>query len=257
MSGELLGAVEYCPNAPNVAYAAGDRAVYRSEDGGHTWQRFNRSDGGVTWSMASNGYTGAHVYHMAVAPNAPWTVYTDGPSGIFRGRNSGGTWMGLAHPPVGTSAKLNLIDAIAVNPLDPNHVLAFPGDVEQVVYSHDGGQSWMMSSGTTATVAAMAFAPSAPSIVYAAVSLGECLGVIPEDRTECDKPDLGLYVSADGGESWEPAGGQAVGHGMRAVAVHPYDANIVYAGTYVTGVLKTVDGGATWTGGTGSPDMAI
>ncbi|MGB3905835.1 MAG: family 16 glycoside hydrolase, partial [Anaerolineae bacterium] len=37
---EVITSVEYCDKDPQIAYAGGAKAVHRSEDGGHTWQRF-------------------------------------------------------------------------------------------------------------------------------------------------------------------------------------------------------------------------
>jgi photosystem II stability/assembly factor-like uncharacterized protein len=58
----------------------------------------------------------------------------------------------------------------------------------------------------------------------------------------------GLYRSEDGGRTWEKAALPAQHHGpdVMAVAVHPSDADVVYAGTHETGVVKTTDGGRTW-----------
>lgn len=58
----------------------------------------------------------------------------------------------------------------------------------------------------------------------------------------------GLYRSEDGGRTWSKAGLPSSGHGpdVMAIAPHPADAAILYAGTHEAGVLKTTDGGRTW-----------
>lgn len=60
----------------------------------------------------------------------------------------------------------------------------------------------------------------------------------------------GLYRSEDGGQRWVQVTLSAPGHGpdVMAIALHPADAAIVYAGTHEAGVLKTTDGGKTWAG---------
>ncbi|HKE15222.1 MAG TPA: hypothetical protein VKB80_10175, partial [Kofleriaceae bacterium] len=63
------------------------------------------------------------------------------------------------------------------------------------------------------------------------------------------QPNFGdrlVFSSADGGGTWQAAGG-GVGHrDVLAVAVNPIDPAVIYAGTFGGGVFKTVNGGSTW-----------
>jgi photosystem II stability/assembly factor-like uncharacterized protein len=78
-----------------------------------------------------------------------------------------------------------------------------------------------------ATVQALAFAPSDPSIVYAGLAGG------------------GVQRSADGGRTWRPASFGLGNPLVNALAVDPTDADTVYAGTQV-GFFRSVDGGKHW-----------
>jgi photosystem II stability/assembly factor-like uncharacterized protein len=135
---EMYGAVEFCEADPDIAYAASGSAVYRSEDGGQTWERFGRDDntwgppgviagfpidmqcdpddperifvnnygggnflsedGGETWVNASKGYSGALMRQIAVVNGEPGWVYIGGRSGVFRSTDGGETWRGTAYP---------------------------------------------------------------------------------------------------------------------------------------------------------------
>ena len=281
---EIFGAVEYCDNFPEVAYAASTSAVYRSDDGGHTWQRFGRpnntwgppgivagfpidmqcdprdpmrvfvnnylggnflsEDGGQTWISASRGYTGALVHHLATVRGYPGVVYAASRSGVYRSENGGDDWIALVNPPDDLPAKFNEIEALAVNPSDMYHALAVPGDFGGILYTFDGGQTWEISR-VPVPVRVIAFAPSDPNTVYAAVTPDRCLEPEAIDVPECNRDVFGLYVSHDGGITFEPT---FEGHALiSAVAVHPADPNVVYAAVYGAGIAMSADGGSTWT----------
>ena len=180
---EIFSTVEYCVSDPNVAYAGSSRCIYRSDDGGHTWQRFTRADhtwgspgvvagfpidmqcdpvdpmqifinnylggnflstdGGATWVLSSDGYTGELV-NVVVATPGP--VYVGSRSGVFRSDNGGEDWIGLVYPPEGMQTKFNEVVALAIDPADFSHLLAVPADFGGVMHSTDGGQSWQMGS---------------------------------------------------------------------------------------------------------------
>lgn len=65
----------------------------------------------------------------------------------------------------------------------------------------------------------------------------------------------GLWKSVDGGTTWVPLGDQWPTLNVSAIAVDPTDYNTVYVGTgdfhgfggYGKGIMKTTDGGQTWT----------
>jgi photosystem II stability/assembly factor-like uncharacterized protein len=219
---------------------------------------FLSTDGGQTWVTASHGYTGAQIGQVHVAPQLPWIIYASGRSGLFRSEERGESWIGLANPGPGMSgAGMNEVASMALNPENPSHVLAH-AEVG-TIYSFDGGESWQTCTGLPEPVPAMAFAPDDPAQIYAVLVPQDCLDFpnAPPDRSECDQPDVGLYVSRDGGISWLPAAGeQPSGKAMISLAVHPTNSNIVYAGTFIYGVLKTTNGGENWTSGTGLPPNA-
>lgn len=100
------------------------------------------------------------------------------------------------------------------------------------------------SSPTAGRVPALALDPSNPQVVYAGAAQG------------------GVWKTTDGGANWTPLTDDQASLAMGAIAVAPSNTSIVYAGTgelsfssssyYGAGVLKSVNGGATWTQ-TGSP----
>jgi photosystem II stability/assembly factor-like uncharacterized protein len=55
-----------------------------------------------------------------------------------------------------------------------------------------------------------------------------------------------LWVTKDGGHTWKALGKSLPAAPVRTLAIHPANANFLYAGTEV-GVFASNDGGATWT----------
>jgi photosystem II stability/assembly factor-like uncharacterized protein len=108
----------------------------------------------------------------------------------------------------------------------------------------DGGAQWypLMDNHNvfvdrTLTIGAVAFAPSNPSVIYAASG---------EDAAPFDPawPGTGIYRSSDGGMTW-PRARAVESTRFSAIAVHPQDPATVYvAGN--RGLHKSVDGGLHW-----------
>ncbi len=142
------------------------------------------------------------------------------------------------------------IQCLAVSPSDPNLVLVGV-DVAGVARSTDGGQTWTMCyqgllRKSDYAVADIAFCPSRPNRVYAAVG-NTWIGDAEPGA------DSSLMVSEDTGKSWTRVSGDVSfgGHITRQrgkiLIVDSKDPLHLWAGTTIHGVLETHDGGKTWT----------
>jgi len=296
---EVITSVEFCEKDPQIAYAGGAKAVYRSDDGGHTWQRFGddarrtwgppglnpgvpvdiqvdpedcsrlfinnyvggnflSTDGGQTWTVATQGYSGAAPTRVIVDPKDSRHVLAASRMAPFVSHDGGLTWEGLLYPEL-----LSGIGTLELDPGDSDHMLASANVVlAPILETYDGGKQWVprldwfnrLPPGTGELDWArlrptrIAFAPSDPSIVYAATlhAPADPDMPLPEDwRLD----GMGVYRSTDGGQTWEPANDNMTeGLGLGCIAVDPTDPQIVYAGAYFDrGLFKTTNGGATWT----------
>jgi photosystem II stability/assembly factor-like uncharacterized protein len=142
------------------------------------------------------------------------------------------------------------VTAVAGIPGDPNtYYFGTPGG--GVWKTTNAGQVWrpIFDSVHVASIGALAVAPSDPHVIY--VGTGE------QTRGH------GLYRSADGGASWQPAGLEDVLF-IQAIVIDPANPNtVVVAGNSVgmgilwqplprwaktanRGIFKTTDGGTTW-----------
>jgi photosystem II stability/assembly factor-like uncharacterized protein len=96
----------------------------------------------------------------------------------------------------------------------------------------DGGQAWSCVSDSLRLtgIGAVAVAPSRPDTVYVGASTANTAG---------------LYRSTDGGAHWDLVALQ--GHAVSSIAIDPRNPDLVMAAAGDTGVLRTADGGKTWT----------
>ncbi len=291
-SDSIFETVEISTSDPSIAYAANDLAVYRSEDGGHTWAKvsgggywgppgvragfpvdfqvdprnpdrlfaneygggnFLSEDGGRTWVDASHGYTGAQARDLAVDSSQPGRIFTAARSGAFVSYNGGDQWDGLNYEPV-VSMEWNVV---VLDPRDPQHILAAT-NWNGLLESRNGGYSWTIVAPMPAARRgwrAIAFAPSDPQTVYAGSA-----GFYSAGTFDPAVPGSGIYVSHNGGRAWRPANDTLTQDAhVTSLAVDPLDPHTVFAATINHGLVKSIDGGQSWTqvGGGLSASRAI
>jgi photosystem II stability/assembly factor-like uncharacterized protein len=293
IAGEHITSVEYCQQDPSIAYAASERAVFRSADGGRTWTRhsddvrqtwgppglapgvpvdmqtdpencdrvfinnyvggnFLTVDGGRTWKIASQGYTGADPPRIFVDPADDAHVWTVTRMAPWESRNGGSVWVPKAVPELVAGG-----EAMGVDPADADHVLV--DSFARIFESEDGGSTWIqrrrieippdLTEQQCAGImhSHFAFAPSDPKTVYVGTVN---TSMDPADTTVVRPSGLGIAKSTDGGKSWTTLTSPAIARrGFRVIAVSPDDPGTLYAGGRIfgIGVLKSTDGGESWT----------
>ena len=148
------------PQNPDLVYVAAlghafgpneERGVYRSQDGGQTWQKvlFRRDKAGaVDLSMDS---TNPRVLYVTIweAVRNFWSLTSGGPdSSIYKSIDGGETWVELTGNP-GLPEGLKGRMGIAVSPANPARVWAIieAKDERAGMYrSDDGGATWQQTS---------------------------------------------------------------------------------------------------------------
>lgn len=153
-----IARVRVHPRDPNLVYVAAlghvhgsnpERGVYRSKDGGKTWERILfRSDkaGAIDLSMDSNN---PRVLYAAFweTVRRPWELVSGGPgSGIFKSTDGGDTWTEITRAKGLPNGVLGRI-GIAASPARENRVYAVVEATDGAVFrSDDGGASWEKAS---------------------------------------------------------------------------------------------------------------
>ena len=209
-----------------IAPSPNDRSVYWASSYGALHVS---TDTGWTWTEHSSGIVSPDLRTVAVSPDSDDQLLAGAfYGGVYRSLDGGAFWFpssaGLPASPTVTALRYRR----------DNGALVLCGTYSGIYRSGDGGSSWVPSqTGFGAKkVWGLASASSAPNLVYAGTY------------------ENGLFHSHNFGATWDsvPLPDQFV----RAVAVHPADTAIVYAGGYYVqngrgGVYKTDDGGSTWT----------
>jgi photosystem II stability/assembly factor-like uncharacterized protein len=221
---------------PGVMYAGHTGAgILKSNDGGGVWQEMNEGLAGVV--------PGA----LAVPPTELDTIYSlTGEQGLLRSNNGGYSWQALG------IWKAGLLEPtlVAVDPFTPTRVY-FGDDCRDVLcmrISEDRGTTWrevtatlpVTPSGLSCDMAVVVPHPTIPGRILAGVTFG------PWDPPP-GSWDLGsVYASNDYGEHWEYLGPTQPISRIVGIAYDAVNPGLVYAGTQVTGLWKSTNGGTTW-----------
>jgi photosystem II stability/assembly factor-like uncharacterized protein len=199
-----IGKVVIHPRDPNRVFVAAmgqmygaegneERGVFRTTDGGSTWEKVlyvDRLTGAVDLSMDPENPNRMFASMWQVY-RTPWALESGGPgSGLYRTTDGGGTWTRLEKGlPAGHMGKIG----VAVSPAEPKRVYAVIEAVEHergMYRSNDGGDTWTHVSSDHELVQRpwyymhVTADPKDPDLVYV--------------------PSLFLMKSGDGGSTWEP-----------------------------------------------------
>jgi photosystem II stability/assembly factor-like uncharacterized protein len=216
-------ALAIAPGDPQTVYVGTGDGVFKSTDGGTTWQGAN---GGLfrneNWYTRDHRMYEGYVYSLVVDPRNAETVYAGTWSrGLLKTTNGGASWQRLGPGWVG---------ALALDPNDPETIYvgavgSYTATAESgVSKSTDGGRTWQPAGLQGTNVEALAVDPEHAEILYAST-------------------DKGLMKSTDGGENWHAGGLEGWGDG---VMINPERPTTLYARTD-GGIFKSRDGARTWT----------
>ncbi|MEZ5442849.1 MAG: hypothetical protein R3F15_15355 [Lysobacterales bacterium] len=206
----------------SVGYGDG---VYRSRDGGHSWENLGLKDSGHIGAIRFHPTDPNVVYVAALGPL--WS--SGGDRGLYRSSDGGASWERILYIDEDTGINDVLIhperpdELIAVSYQRRRHVwtLINGGPGSGVHKSTDGGKTWRKISaglpGGDLGKLGIAFAPSQPDTVYALV--------------EADEKGRGTYASSDFGERWSKRSGYSSGGAQyyHEVIVDPLDAERLYS----------------------------
>jgi photosystem II stability/assembly factor-like uncharacterized protein len=238
---------------PDTVYAGvEDAALFRSTDGGQSWQELpglREHESGPSWQPGAGGMC---LHTIVLDPRDPKRIFVAiSAAGAFRSDDAGTTWRpinrglqsnGIPDPDAEVG---HCVHRIAMHPSRPN--VLFMQKHWDVMRSDDAGDSWREVSGNLPTDFGFAIDVHAHE--------PETIFVVPIKSDSEHFPldgQLRVYRSRTGGEDWEPLTNGLpqrdcyVNVLRDAMAVDRLDACGIYFGTTGGQVYASRDGGESW-----------
>jgi len=216
----------YGPNA--------DRGVFRSRNGGATWEKVlfvNENVGAIDLSFDP---TNARTIYAAMwnTRRPPWSIYPPsyGPgSGLFKSTDGGNTWKPLtAGLPTEGLGRIG----VAVAPTSARRVYAIVDAKEGGLYrSDDAGATWTRISGDRR--------------IYGRGWYFCKLAVDPKNADVVYVGNTSLYRSTDAGRTWTAIKGAPGGDDYQGLWIYPDDPKRMILASD-QGAVVSVDGAETW-----------
>ncbi|MEV5712139.1 exo-alpha-sialidase [Actinoallomurus sp. NPDC052274] len=245
--------LEPSPTDPDTVYAGvEDAALFRSKDGGGTWEELpglRRHGSGSSWQPGAGGMC---LHTIILDPSDPRRMYVAiSAAGAFRTDDGGDTWRpinrglhtnGIPDPDAEVG---HCVHRLAMHPSRPE--ILYMQKHWDVMRTDDAGESWREVSGDLPSDFGFPIAVHAhePETVYVVPIKSDSEHYPPEGR-------LRVYRSRTGGNDWEPlTKGLPQDHCYvnvlrDAMAVDSLDSCGVYFGTTGGQVYVSADAGDSW-----------
>jgi len=243
--GQQIPALAVDPRDPNRLFAAvlghpygpnAERGIFRSTDGGQTWQKLLYKDENTGGSDIEIDPTNPDVLYACLwrARLGPWedrNEYGGAGGGIFKSTDGGNTWNKLAG-----GLPSDLVQAyVAIAPSNPQRLYSSLADTHttHIYRSDDAGEHWTQITSDTrpamriggGDLAIPAVDPKNPDVVYTT--------------------SIVCWRSTDGGKTWTGIRGAPGGDDYQNMWINPNNPSTILL-VSDQGALVTVNGGETW-----------
>jgi photosystem II stability/assembly factor-like uncharacterized protein len=255
--GFQIPALAVDPRDPNRVFAAvlghpygpnEERGLFRSTDGGQTWQKAIYKDENTGASDVEIDPSNPDVIYASMweAREGPWedsNIVNGTSGGLLKSTDGGSTWHPLTNGLPKDLSQINL----AIAPSNPRRLyatLAVSSGPLAVYRSDDAGESWIKATDDPRPSGRIG---------------GGDLAVPRVDSKNADIVYCASTVtmrSTDGGKTWSGFRGAPGGDDYQNLWINPNDPNIILL-VSDQGALVTVNGGATWSSWYNQPTAQI
>lgn len=221
---QMIWGLSYAPTNSNIVYLASDTSqVWKSEDGGASWQLKNRgflANGGVSLAVDPNDEN-----FVLVAGSQLDSGTDDQADGIYRTQNGGESWE-LVYPTA----------YYRMEPMKGGVHFAFTEENTIYAGTHEDGLLKSVDGGDT----------------WNSLNVLKDDGILdvkahPQNTfTIFLATPTGLYKLIDGHLPVLEQIGKTLPDSPRTIAVHPTNGNILYVAVGKSGIYKSIDGGNTF-----------
>ena len=278
---EQIGRIRVDPDNPDLVYVAAvghmsgpnpERGVYRSKDGGKTWQKvlFKSDRAGASDLIIDPSNSSVLYATIWQFLRQPWTFESGGPDGgIWKSTDGGDTWKEIGKNPGLPQGIVGRI-GITVSPVNSERVWALVEAADGGIFrSDDAGATWHKVNDERilrqrAWYYSEVFAdPKDANGLYAlntsfyhSTDGGKTFDVIPNEHGDNhtmwispDDPkrmietnDGGAEVSVNGGKTWSPEGNQPTGQFYRVITDNDFPYHI-YGAQQDNSTVETASAG--------------
>ena len=205
-------------------------AAWNAQSPGSDGDVFRSKDGGKTWDLLADLH-GKSVRALAMAPSDPRILVAGALDGVYRSRDGGDNWERIS--PL-NHAELKNVESAAVDPRNPDVI--YVGTWHLPWKTEDGGRSWRSIKKGVIDDSDV-FSIVVDSLNASSMYISACSGIYKSDSAgDLFRKIQGIPYSA---------------RRTRMLKMDPSNHATVYAGT-TEGLWKTTDAGATWARTTGA-----
>lgn len=235
----IFAAVLGHPYGPNP-----ERGIFRSTDGGQTWQKVlykdeNTGGSDVEIDPSNPDVIYACLWQSRLGPSEDKNEFSGTNGGLFKSTDGGNTWRKLSKGLPDDLVQIN----VAIAPSQPNRLYATISTTKPSAYqsdeglgffrSDDGGESWTRI--TNDPRPAMKIGGGDLSVPK----------VDPQNADVVYSTSIVTVRSRDGGKTWDSIRGAPGGDDYQNMWINPQNPNIILL-VSDQGALVTVNGGETW-----------